>query len=47
MTCLRSLMTKRVAAATCKCRRLPLVPGGKGQQPAYSYDEGFAKGLIL
>ena len=47
MTCLRSLMTKCVAAATCKCRRLPLVPGGKGQQPAYSYDEGFAKGLIL
>jgi len=32
---------------TGKCRRLPLVPGGKGQQPAYSYDEGFAKGLIL
>ena len=47
MTCLRSLMTKCVAAATGKCRRLPLVPGGKGQQPAYSYDEGFAKGLIL
>ena len=47
MTCLSSLMTKCVAAATGKCRRLPLVPGGKGQQPAYSYDEGFAKGLIL
>ena len=28
MSCLRSLMTKRVAAATCKCRRRPLVPGG-------------------
>ena len=25
MTCLRSLMTKCVAAATGKCRRLPLV----------------------
>ena len=47
MTCLRSLMTKRVAAATCKCRRRPLVPGGKGQQPAYSYEEGFANSLIL
>ena len=47
MICLRSLMTKCVAAATCKCRRRPLAPGGKGQQPAYSYDEGFAKGLIL
>jgi len=47
MICHRSLMTKRVAAAACKCRRQPLVPGGTWQQHAYSDDEGFAKSLTL